>query len=61
MVAMDKMSHDNQSYVAYALIAVLRGDDESAKRWLTRIPRSERGLIRRACDDLDMILSRMGQ
>jgi len=45
---------------AIALVCMLQYDPEEAKAALLRIPRSRRGDVNIALDDLMMILSRLG-
>lgn len=61
---MDMMgeTHDPSAlFAAMALLSVLDGDLEVAEAWAIRIPRTERGRMKIACDDLDMLLSRLGR
>lgn len=54
---------DNEVYPLYAALAfeaMVTDDTEAAGHWLRKIPRAVRGKIKIACDDLDMMLSRMG-
>ena len=44
-----------------ALAAMLAGRPERAAHLLAKIPRSQRGTVKIALDDLDMILNRLGK
>lgn len=48
-------------YAALALTQQLDGNPEAAADWLAKIPRSERGAVNIALDDLAMTLSRLGR
>lgn len=48
-------------FAAMALVATLDGDLEAAEAWAVRIPRAERGRVKIACDDFDLLLSRLGR
>jgi hypothetical protein len=48
-------------YAGLALLAMMENDPDQARRWLLKIPRSKRGRVKIAWDDLDMILNRLGR
>lgn len=45
---------------AMALLETLHGEPEAAEAWLRQIPRTERGRVNIALEDLAMQLSRLG-
>lgn len=56
-----EVGSDNVPFAAaMALSYMLRGSIEDADRWLRQIPRTKRGDVKIALDDLDMMMSRMG-
>lgn len=44
----------------FALAALIEGKLDEVEFWMRRIPRSQRGRVKIALDDLDMIISRLG-
>lgn len=53
---------DQVAFNAYlALVALRDGHPEDAKGYLVRVPRAERGELKIALDNLDMMLSRLGR
>jgi hypothetical protein len=47
-------------YATLAFEAMLDGNSERAEEWLRKLPRVMRGKITIACDDLTMLVSRLG-
>lgn len=47
-------------YAALAFEAMVNTDLELAEYWLRKIPRAVRGKVKIACDDFDMLISRLG-
>jgi hypothetical protein len=48
-------------YAGLALLAMMENDPDQARRWLLKIPRSKRGRVKIACDDLELMISRLGR
>lgn len=48
-------------YAAMALADMIDADADAAEECLKRIPRSERGRVNIALEDLSMLLSRLGR
>lgn len=46
---------------AIALVAMVQGDPEEARKSLIEIPRSKRGNLKIALDDLTLMLERLGR
>jgi hypothetical protein len=53
-------SHIRDYPAAMALVLMLEAKPEKAEVWLRRIPRTERGKLNVALEDLSMQLSRLG-
>jgi hypothetical protein len=48
-------------HAAAALVAVFRDDYARAERLMAKVPRSRRGEVRMAADDLNLLVERLGR